>query len=218
MATTTAVGGRSEATPGDASHTAVSPLVTAPAPEARRPRVLFTGAAFGAAASALVVLSTLAVYLQVRGDLVESGHTVLADNVVLPLTPGGMGMVTLAMSVVSVTWVVWALRRDDRPHAYLALGLTLLLGVAFVNSTIYLYQQLALPLTASASGGLLYIVTGTHLVMVVVGLVFVSVMGFQSLGGQLTGRDAEGMGAAALYWYVTVAVYTAIYYGIYITK
>ena len=49
-------------------------------------------------------------------------------------------------------------------------------------------------------------------------MVFVAVMGFQSLGGQLTGRDAEGMSAAALYWYVTVAVYSVIYYGIYITK
>ncbi len=90
--------------------------------------------------------------------------------------------------------------------------------MAFVNSTVYLYQQLALPLTASGTGGLIYVVTGTHLVMVVVGLVFVLVMAFQSLGGQLTGRDAEGMSAAALYWYVTVAVYTAIYHGIYITK
>ena len=127
-------------------------------------------------------------------------------------------MLTLAMSVVTVTWAVWALRRSDRPHAYLALGLTMLLGVAFVNSTVYLYQQIALPLTASATGALLYIVTGTHLVMVVVGLAFLVTMTFQSLGGQLTGRDAEGMTAAALYWYVTVAVYTAIYYGIYITK
>jgi cytochrome c oxidase subunit 3 len=197
---------------------AVSPLVTAPPPAPRRPRVLFTGAAFGAAASALLVLTTLAVYLQVRADFLASGATTLPDDVLLPLTPGGMGMVTLAMSVVTVTWATWALRREDRPHAYLALGLTLLLGVAFVNSTVYLYQQLALPLTASATGGLIYIVTGTHLVMVVVGLVFVMVMGFQSLGGQLTGRDAEGMSAAALYWYVTVAVYSAIYYGIYITK
>ena len=47
---------------------------------------------------------------------------------------------------------------------------------------------------------------------------FAAVMGFQALGGQLTGRDAEGMSAAALYWYVTVAVYSVIYYGIYITK
>jgi heme/copper-type cytochrome/quinol oxidase subunit 3 len=180
--------------------------------------VLYTGAAFGAAASALLVLSMLAVYLQVRGDFLESGATTLPDDVLLPLTPGGMGMVTLSMSLVSVAWAVWALRRDDRSHAYLAIGLTLLLGVAFVNSTVYLYQQLALPLTASATGGLLFIVTGTHLVMVVVGMVFLGVMGFQSLGGQLTGRDAEGMSAAALYWYVTVAVYSVIYYGIYITK
>ena len=34
----------------------------------------------------------------------------------------------------------------------------------------------------------------------------------------LTGRDAEGMTAAALYWYVTVAVYAAVWYGVYITK
>lgn len=198
--------------------TAVSPLAAAPPPPARRPRVLFTGAAFGAVASALVVLTTLAVYLQVRADFLDSGATTLPDDTLLPLTPGGMGMVTLSMSVITLMWAVWSLRRDDRPHAYLALGVTLLLGVAFVNSTVYLYQQLNLPLTASATGGLLYIVTGTHLVMVVVGLVFIMVMGFQSLGGQLTGRDAEGMSAAALYWYVTVAVYTAIYYGIYITK
>jgi heme/copper-type cytochrome/quinol oxidase subunit 3 len=197
---------------------AVSPLVTAPPAAPRRPRVLFTGAAFGAAGSALFVLSTLAVYLQVRADFLASGATTLPDDILLPLTPGGMGMLTLAMSLVTVAWAVWALRRDDRPHAYLALGLTLLLGVAFVNSTVYLYQQLSLPLTASATGGLLYIVTGSHLVMVVVGLVFIMVMAFQSLGGQLTGRDAEGMTAAALYWYVTVAIYTAIYYGIYITK
>ena len=198
--------------------TAVSPLVTAPAAEPRRPRVLLIGAAFGSVVSALVVLTTLAVYLQVRSDFLESGATTLPDDTLLPLTPGGMGMVTLAMSLVTVAWAVWALRRDDRAHAYLALGLTLLLGVAFINSTIYLYQQIELPLTASATGGLLYIVTGSHLVMVVVGLLFISIMGFQSLGGQLTGRDAEGMSAAALYWYVTVVVYSAIYYGIYITK
>jgi len=122
------------------------------------------------------------------------------------------------MSAVTMAWVVHALRHDDRPHAYLAVGLTLLFGVAFINSTVYLYQQLAMGLTASTAGTLLYIVTGTHLVMVVVGLVFIAVMGFHALGGQLTGRDAEGMGAAAVYWYVTVAVYVAIWYGIYITK
>ncbi len=202
-----------------ATTTTLSPLVAAPAPEPRRPRVLLIGAAFGAIASALVVLTTLAIYLQVRDDFLDSGGTGgTPDDFILPLTPGGMGMVTLLMSAVSVSWAVWALRRDDRVHAYLAVGLTILLGIAFINATVYLYQSLSLGLTFSGLGGLLYIVTGSHLVMTVAGLVFVAVMGFQSLGGQLTGRDAEGMSAAALYWYVTVAVYAAIYYGIYITK
>lgn len=196
----------------------VSPLATAPPPAPRRPRVLLVGAAFGAVASGLVVLSMLAAYLQLRGDRLADGVTALPEGVVLPLTPGNMGMVTLLMSLVTVAWLVYSLRHDDRTHAYLALGVTLLLGVAFINSTAYLYQQLAMPLTASGSAGLLYAVTGAHLVMVVVGLIFTVVMGFQALGGQLTGRDAEGMSAAALYWYVTVAVYVAVWYGIYITK
>jgi heme/copper-type cytochrome/quinol oxidase subunit 3 len=195
-----------------------SPLAVASAPPARRPRVLLIGAAFGAVASALVVLSMLAAYLQLRGDRLADGVTALPDGVVLSLTPGNMGLLTLSMSAVTMAWVVYALRRDDRTHAYLALGLTLLLGVAFINSTAYLYQQLAMPLTASGTAGLLYAVTGAHLVMVVVGLIFTAVMGFQALGGQLTGRDAEGMTAAALYWYVTIAVYIAVWYGIYITK
>jgi heme/copper-type cytochrome/quinol oxidase subunit 3 len=201
------------------STVAVSPLVAAPPPAPRRPRVLLIGSAFGSVASALVVLATLAVYLQVRDDFIDSGGSGgVPDDFVLPLTPGGMAMVTLLMSLVTVSWAVWALRRDDRPHAYLAVGVTLLLGIAFVNATVYLYQQISLPLTFSGLGGLFYIVTGAHLVMAVVGMVFIAVMGFQSLGGQLTGRDADGMSAAALYWYVTVAVYGAIYYGIYITK
>lgn len=196
----------------------VSPLVTAPAPAPRRPRVLLIGAAFGGVASAIFVLSMLAAYLQLRGERLAAGVNALPEGVVLPLTPGNMGLLTLAMSAVTMAWIVHSLRVGDRTHAYLGLGVTIVLGVAFINSTAYLYQQLAMGFTASGTSGLLYAVTGAHLVMVVVGLVFTAVMGFQALGGQLTGRDAEGMSAAALYWYVTIAVYVAVWYGVYITK
>jgi len=138
--------------------------------------------------------------------------------VVLPLTPGNMGMVTLCMSAVTIAWAVYALRNDDRTHAYLALALTLVFGAAFIVDTAYLYQQLALSPTSGPVAGLLYAVTGAHLVMTVVAMLFATVMGFQALGGQLTGRDAEGMTAAAIYWYVMIAVYAVVWYGIYITK
>lgn len=197
---------------------ATSPLVAAPPPAPRRPRVLTVAAAFGAVASGLVVLTMLGVYLQVRAERLADGVPALPEGVVLPLTPGNMGLLTLAMSTVTVAWLVYSLRNDDRTHAYLALGLSILLGVAFVNATAYLYQQLAMPFDMTGTSALLYAVTGAHLVMTVVGLLFIAVMGFQALGGQLTGRDAEGMSAAALYWYVTVAVYLPVWYGIYITK
>lgn len=196
----------------------VSPLVDAPPPPARRPRVLFIGSALGAAASALVVLSMLAAYLQVRADNLAAGLPALPEGTVLPLTPGHMAMTTFVMSAITVAWAVYALRNGDRAHAYVALGLTLLLGAANIVETVYLYQQLALPVTSTPMGTLLYATTGTHLVMMIAGLVFIAVMAFQALGGQLSGRDAEGMTAAALYWYVVIAVYTALWYGIYITK
>jgi heme/copper-type cytochrome/quinol oxidase subunit 3 len=198
--------------------TLVPSLADAPPAEPRRPRVLFVASAFAAGASALVVVALLSVYLQIRGDLVSSGSALFPEGTVIPLTPGNMGLATLAMSVVTMAWVVHALRNDDRPHAYLALFLTLLFGVAFINTTVYLYQQLALGFDASGPAALLYIVTGAQLVMQIVAMLFVAVMGFQALGGELTGRDAEGMSAAALYWYVTFAVYVVVWYAIYITK
>ena len=161
----------------------------------------------------------LAVYLQVRGDFLDSGATDLPDDVLLPLTPGGMGMVTLLMSLVSrspgrcgpcaATTAPTPTSPSGSPCSWASRSST-------PPSTCTSSSACRSP--PRPTGGLIYIVTGAHLVMVVVGLVFIAVMGFQSLGGQLTGRDAEGMTAAALYWYVTVAVYTAIYYGIYITK
>ncbi len=197
---------------------APSRLLTAPPAPPRRPRVLLVATAFGAVASAAVVLTILAAYLQVRAERLAQGVPTLPEEVVLPLTPGNMGLATLGMSVITVAWVSWSLRNDDRTHAYLGLGLSILLGVAFINATAYLYTQLAMPFTVTGTAGLIYIVTGAHLAMTIVGLVYLAVMGFQALGGQLTGRDAEGFSAAALYWYVTVAVYAAVWYGVYITK
>ena len=179
-----------------------SPLATAPAPAPRRPRVLLVGATFGAVASALTVMGLLAVYLGVRHADHLAGSPTFPKGTVIPLTPGTMALVTLGMSVVFMAWAVDALRHDDRGHAYVALVLTLVFGACFIIDTAYLYQQIAVAPTSAPIIGLLYAVTGAHIVMVVIGLLFVAVMGFQALGGQLTGRDAEGMSAAALYWYV----------------
>jgi hypothetical protein len=49
-------------------------------------------------------------------------------------------------------------------------------------------------------------------------MVFIALMAFRALAGQFSSRQTDGIVAAAMFWYATVAVYAVIYYGIYITK
>jgi cytochrome c oxidase subunit III len=165
-----------------------------------------------------VVLALVAVYARMRADVIASGERWLPEDVNIQLSPGNMGMVTLLMSGVTVAWAVHSLRNDDRVHAYLAFGLSILLGIAYIPTVVYGWQQLGLGAADSPQALMIFAITGLHVAMVGVGLLFVGVMGFRALGGQLTGRAAEGASAAALFWYVTVAAYAVVWYAITITK
>jgi heme/copper-type cytochrome/quinol oxidase subunit 3 len=188
-----------------------------PAPPAR-PRVLLVGTALAVGSAAMVVLALLALYARLRSDVVASGEIWLPEDGNVQLTPGSMGMVTLLLSLVTVCWAVQALRSDDRGHALMAFGVTLLLAAAYINVVAYGWQQLGLGVTSSTQALLIYTITGVHVAMTGVGMLFLAVMGFRAVGGQLTGRAAEGVSAAALYWFVTVGVYAAVWYAITIIK
>lgn len=192
---------------------------TAGAPP-RRPRLHLIGSVFAAAASSAVVLGALAVYLQMRSTTIAETGEWFPTGTTIPLSAGNMSLTTLAMSLVLVQWAVWSGRRGDRPHTYMAVGLTIVLGVAHITQIGYLWTQWELPLNGepSVQAVLAFGVLGLHVAMVVAGLIYLALMGLRSLGGQFTGRDAEGLSAAALYWYVTVAVFAVIWYSILILK
>lgn len=195
-----------------------------PAP-ARRPRVLLVGTTLASVASIALFGGLLAAYFAIRADVLEGGaEQWLPDGGTIPLTPGNMTMVTLIMSLVTAQWAVYAGKRNDRGHAYLALALTLLFGVAHVVQISYLFTQWEIVLNVPAGeettlqAVLLFTIMGLHLAMVAAALIFFTLMLLRSLGGQLTGPDVEGLSAAALYWYVTVGIYVVLWYGILIVK
>lgn len=190
----------------------------APAPPPVRPRTLLVGTTMAGVACAASLLGLVALYAQERAESLANDGSWLPEDSIIPLTPGNMGMATLLMSLVTAAWAVYALRNDDRPHAYLALATTLLFGVAFVVDTAYLWQQMNLGIRDSLAAVLIYAITGGHVAMTVGGMLFLAVMGFRALGGQLTGRQAEGMYAAVLFWLITIGVYSVVWYAIYITK
>src|SRR4029450_11419706 len=164
----------------------------APAAEPPRPRVLLVGSALASGSAAMVVLTLVAVYARMRADVIAGGDKWLSDDVNVQLPPGNMGMVTLLMSGVTVAWAVYSLRNDDRGHAYLAFGLSILLGVAYIPTVVYGWQQLGVGITSSTQALLIFTITGLHVAMAGVGLLVVAVMAFRALGGQFTGRAAEG--------------------------
>jgi heme/copper-type cytochrome/quinol oxidase subunit 3 len=166
----------------------------------------------------MVIVALVALYAQMRADVVGSGKTWLPKAADLQLMPGNVGLATLVMSLVTVSWIAYALRNDDRVHALLASGLSLLLGAAYINMVAYGWQQLGLGINDSPQALMIYTITGLHVAMTGVGLAYLAVMAFRALGGQLTGRAAEGMHAAVLYWYMTVGAYAVVWYAITITK
>jgi heme/copper-type cytochrome/quinol oxidase subunit 3 len=190
----------------------------APAPPPPRPRVLLVGTALGAGACAMVVLTLVALYARLRADVLAEGQVWLPEGSNLQLTPGTMGMATLALSLVTVCWIVQALRNEDRGHALMAFGITLALGAAYINVVAYSWQQIGLAFDSSTQALLIFTITALHVAMTAVGMLFLAVMGFRAVGGQLTGRAAEGVSAAVLYWFVTVGVYAVVWYAITITK
>ena len=188
-----------------------------PAPPAR-PRVLLVGTAFAAGSAGMVLLALIALYARLRADVLASGEAWLPEGSNLQLTPGGMAMTTLLLSLLTAGWIVQALRNEDRGHALMAFGITLLLGAAYINVVVYSWQEFGLGIASSTQALLIYTITALHVALVGLGMLYLAVMGFRAVGGQLTGRAAEGVSAAVLYWFVTVGLYAAVWYAITITK
>jgi cytochrome c oxidase subunit 3 len=200
-----------------AATTHAAPAALPPAAEPPRPRTLLVGTAFATGACLMFFAGLFGIYLQLRHDTLASGSEWIKPGTI-SIVPGGMMLTTMVMSVVTMQWAVYAIARDDRPRAYLSLGLTALFGVAVINQTVYLYKQMGLGIAESVPAVLIYVITGAHIVMLAAAMAFVGLMAFRALAGQFSSRQSDGVAAAALFWHATVLVYMAIYYGIYITK
>jgi cytochrome c oxidase subunit 3 len=192
--------------------------VLPPAPAVQRPRVLVVGTAFAAAASFMVFIGLIGIYLAARVDVISSGSAWLPKGATIPLQQPNTMFITLIMSVFTMQWAVAAIAKNDRVNAYLAMGLTLMLGIATIVMTTYLWYLMELDIASGIQGVLIYTITGAHIVMLVVAMIFVALMGLRALGGQFTARQHDGITAAAVFWYAMVAVYALIWISIYVTK
>lgn len=189
-----------------------------PAPPVRRPRVVTVASAFAAAAAVMLFIGMLGFYLEVRASVVEAGTSWLPQGSTIPLQQPNTIFITLLMSVVAIQWAVNAVSRNDRVNAYLAFGLTLMLGFAAIVMTSYLWMLMKLDIESGPQGVLIYAITGGHIVMLGLAMLFVALIALRTLGGQNDARQHDGVTAAALLWDAMVFVYALIWIIIYVTK
>jgi cytochrome c oxidase subunit 3 len=182
-----------------------------------RPRTLVIASAFGTGSVLMYFGGLFALYFSIRADALAWGSQWYPEGAI-QLVPGGMNMATLAMSAITMAWAVQAVLNDDRVHAMIAMALTAVLGIAMVNQTVFYFMDIGLPVDASEAATMLYVIVGSHLVMVAVGVLWLGMLLLRTLGGQDTNRHRDLVSAAALYWYAAVAVYSVIWVGIYIAK
>ena len=204
------------ATQTPASHSGVA---TAPPPPVARPRVVMVGTAFAIAGCLTFFGGLIGIYLSLRSAAIANGATWLPDKVIVPLQQPNVMLFALISSSITIQWAVDAIRRDDRAQAYLALGITMLFGIAVINMAAYLYTVMNFDLGIQApTPALVYTITGAHLLMLVVAIIFAGLMAFRALGGQYSSRQHDGVSAAAMFWHAQVVVFIFIWYAIYITK
>jgi len=195
-----------------------------PAAELTRNRTLLVGTAYAALASIMVFVGLIAVYVAIRQNneyIVENGldgGMLWFPEGAVQIAPGTMMMFTTWISAFTMAWAVQAIRNDDRRNAYVALAVTLLMGAAVINQMVFAILDFGRPVGDSTPGLLLYTIYGSYIVFMAVAVAFVFLMGVRAVAGQFNSTNADGIEAAALYWFATVLVYLPIWYLITITK
>ena len=189
-------------------------LPSAPAPAPRRQ--VFVGTAVACAAGAALLGGMLALWLRFREQAISAGGSWVPDDVKVPLVPANIMLLAFIPIGVFAQWAVYSAKRDDRPHTGLALGLTGLMGLAFINAQAFIYVQIKKPADSGTFAAMFYAITGVMTALAIIGVVFSAVTAFRYLGGRTTEREI--VSAHAMYWYFLSVAYTALWFVVYVTK
>ena len=128
---------------------------------------------------------------------------------------------SLLMSLVTMQWAIYSLKRNDRRHGLMAIGITFIFGLAVVNQVSFQWNQLGIvidDISGSAAPPLIYAITISHVIMIIIGMCMLAAVGFRTLASSRTDAHVDSANAAAVFWYAMVAIYFVIWLLIFITK
>lgn len=194
-----------------------------PAPQPAPRRQLFVGTALASAAGVMLIGGMLSVWLQFRAaaPVRESERRGfikdwMPADVIVPEVAANMMLIAFFVVCVMAQWAVYSAKRNDRQHAGMALGMTMLMGLATLNAQIFIWTQMGVGARDGAFHSMFYALTGTMAFLVIAGLVYTAVAAFRYLGRGHS--EVAIVSANALYWYFLTAAFTALWFVVYVQK
>lgn len=128
--------------------------------------------------------------------------------------------ILLVTSSFTLTWAHHALKKDNRKQLKIGLGLTVLLGAAFlvlqIEEYIHAYSELGLTLGSGIYGATFFMLTGFHGAHVTIGAIILTVMLVRILRGHFTHEHHFGFEAAAWYWHFVDVVWLMLFVFVYV--
>lgn len=121
----------------------------------------------------------------------------------------------LLLSGCTCTWAHHELLEGNNRAAAQAIGLTVLLGFAFLGFQAYEYGHAAFGFTEGIYPSTFYMATGFHGFHVLVGALFLAVCYFRTKKGHFTKDDHFGFEAAAWYWHFVDVVWLFLFCAVY---
>ncbi|NQY62676.1 MAG: cytochrome c oxidase subunit 3 [Alteromonadaceae bacterium] len=129
--------------------------------------------------------------------------------------------ILLLTSSITAHFAHIALEQDRRPQLKAWLGVTILLGTAFLGFQVLEYshgysEEMQLYLTSGVYGNTFYLLTGFHGMHVTLGTVMLIVMFFRILKGHFTPKSHFAFQAASWYWHFVDVVWVMLFVFVYI--
>ncbi len=188
------------------------PPAAAPAPR----RQLFIATALACVAGTMLIGGMLAVWVLRREQVLDGGSERFPVDYIITEVASNVMLMTIWALCLFAQWAVYSGTRGDRAHTALALSVSAILAVAFINAQAFVWADMEVAIADNYYGALFYAMTGAMTVVVVAGLVYSVVAMFRALGGRL--RETEILSAHALYWYWAASAYSAVWFVVYVTK
>ena len=121
------------------------------------------------------------------------------------------GTVVLLASSGTVWWSERGMRKGDRRQHLIGLVATIVLGLAFIGLELLDWRDKGFTLSSRAYGSFYFVITGFHLMHVIVGIAVLSAVLGWSIAGYFTERRHLHVTISGAYWHFVDVVWVFVF-------